>query len=191
MSKKEADNLLDKMLEKGEYDLALENIILDLMQIRRDLIWAETHNDISLSDAISKTIVALCDIIFRVRHKHQISKRIAEKQIKTNSDINIPSIKIEVYQQDWIPGFMAFLNNEADNYELTDLEIKPKMMINIGAFMAAVASKDIEKENLPYFIAETIMHEIIHVLEKLFKVEFNEEKIHKLINDYQTKYRNN
>jgi len=92
-------------------------------------------------------------------------------------------IKIEIYQQDWMEGFAAFLDDGS-----MEKGANPKVLLNLGAFLATVKSGDIEQKDLPYFIAECIMHEVIHVLENWANVEFNEEKVHALIEKYQKKY---
>ena len=95
-------------------------------------------------------------------------------------------IKIEVYQQDWIPGFAAFKANG-------DIKkgINPKVVLNIGELLGLVVEKDFERKELPYIIAECLMHEVIHVLEEWAEVEFNEEKVEKLIAKYRKKYKAN
>lgn len=102
---------------------------------------------------------------------------------------NTRKISIEVYQQDWIPGFAAFRDDKT-----LDANGKAHVVLNLGAFLATVVKDDIPVEELPYFIAESIMHEVIHVLEAWAKVEFSEEKVNALINKYSEaaeKLRNN
>ena len=89
-------------------------------------------------------------------------------------------IKIEVYQQDWIPGFAAFLDDGS-----IQQGAKAHIGINIAAFLTAVAYKDLDKKDLPYVVAESIMHEFIHVLESWAGVEFNEEHIEALLLKYR------
>ena len=89
------------------------------------------------------------------------------------------NIKIEIYQQDWIPGFAAFRDDKS--LEATG---KAHVVLNLGAFLATVAKGELPANELPYHIAESLMHEVIHVLEAWAKVEFNEEKVDVLINKY-------
>lgn len=89
-------------------------------------------------------------------------------------------ITVDVYQQDWIPAFAAFLDDGS-----LQAGARPKIAINIGALMAAVASGDIDKSELPYVVAETMMHEIIHVLESWAGVEFSEDRVDALIEKYR------
>ena len=87
---------------------------------------------------------------------------------------------LELYQQDWMPGFAAFRDDGS-----IQQGANPKLGINVGALLAAVAYKDLSKKDLPYVIAESIMHEFIHVLESWAGVEFNEEKVEALLKKYR------
>lgn len=88
-------------------------------------------------------------------------------------------LTIEVYQQDWIPAFAAF----ADDYSIQE-NAKAHVVINLGSILSTVKAGDIDKKEVPYFIAECIMHEVIHALESWADVEFNEERVEALINKY-------
>lgn len=94
------------------------------------------------------------------------------------------NISIEIYQHDWIPGFAAFHNDGQ-----LKKNAKAHVVLNLGACLGAAALKDIKKEELPYLIAETIMHEVVHVLESWAEVEFSEEKVHALTEKYNKKYK--
>ena len=89
------------------------------------------------------------------------------------------NFRIEVYQQDWMPGFAAFLNDGS-----VQKKAPVHIAINVGALVAAVATKDIQNKDVPYIVAESIMHEIIHSLEAWANVEFNEERVEALIQKY-------
>lgn len=95
-----------------------------------------------------------------------------------------PEISIEVYQQDWIPGFAAFRNNGQ-----LKKDGRAHVILNMGSIMCAVASGDIDRQDVPYMVAESLMHEVIHVLESWANVEFSEEKVESLIEKYQQKYK--
>lgn len=88
-------------------------------------------------------------------------------------------ITINVYQQDWMAGFAAFL----DDGQL-DKDATAHIALNIGANLLTVLRGGVSPEDLPYKIAEDLMHEIIHVLEAWCKVEFNEERVEALIEKY-------
>ena len=94
-------------------------------------------------------------------------------------------MKIEVYQQDWMPGFAAFRDDGSV------MEGTAHVGLNIGALMAAVVVKDVAKEEIPYLIAESIMHEVIHSLEAWAQVEFDEDKVDELLEKYKSHYRQN
>lgn len=94
------------------------------------------------------------------------------------------SLKIEVYQQDWIPGFAAFCDDGSVKKGTAHV------CLNVGSLMASVADKDFTAQELPYIIAESIMHEVIHVLEAWAGVAFDEEKVEALLMKYREKYGN-
>jgi len=92
-------------------------------------------------------------------------------------------LKIEVFQQDWIPGFAAFMDGSVDH------EGHAHVVLNLGALMAAVAEKDIEPADIPYIVAEVLMHEVVHALEEWAGVEFSEKRVEELIQRYQERYK--
>ena len=89
-------------------------------------------------------------------------------------------VTIDIGQWDWIPGFAAFL----DDGTLRE-EKRGRMVLNIGAMLAAVATNDIAKEDLPYVVAESVMHEVAHILEAWCGVEFNDDRVETLIEKYR------
>lgn len=89
-------------------------------------------------------------------------------------------IRIEVYQHDWIPGFAAFHDDG-----LIKEEAKAHVVLNIGASLLSVARGEIDKKDLPYIVAEDLMHEVMHVLEAWAEVEFSEDKVDALIENYK------
>ena len=92
------------------------------------------------------------------------------------------SISIEVYQEDWIPGFAAY------HIGTLTKEAKAHVVLNIGSLLALVGDGSIQREELPYVVAESLMHEVIHVLEEWAGVEFSEERVHALTEAYTKKY---
>lgn len=111
----------------------------------------------------------------------RLEKRAADCEAAATVLEHAEQLKLAVhcYQQDWMPGFAAFLDDGSIQEGAA-----PKIAINLGAFMAAVANDDIAKEDLPYVIAESIMHELIHVLEAWAGVEFNEDRVEGLLSQY-------
>jgi hypothetical protein len=93
------------------------------------------------------------------------------------------AITVEVYQQDWIPGFASFVDDSSIHENG-----KAHVGINIGGLMVAVNNGELDAKELPYQIAESIMHEVIHSLEAWAGVEFSEDKVEKLIEKYREKY---
>lgn len=94
-----------------------------------------------------------------------------------------PSIKIEFRQQDWIPGFAAFRPSA------TTPDGDAFFVLNVGSLMAVVETGDLPREELPYLVAETMMHEIIHALEQWAGVEFSEDRVDALLEKYREAYR--
>ncbi|MCU7877151.1 MAG: hypothetical protein KZQ84_10175, partial [Candidatus Thiodiazotropha sp. (ex Lucinoma borealis)] len=94
-----------------------------------------------------------------------------------------PGLTIEVHQQDWIPGFAAFFDDGSIQ------EGAPAhVVINIGANLLTVETIDLDVRDLPYMIAESLMHEIIHALESWAGAEFSEDRVEKLLEVYREKY---
>jgi hypothetical protein len=89
------------------------------------------------------------------------------------------TIRIEVYQQDWMPGFAAFRDDDAI------AQGKAHVALNVGALMACIAEGDIDRADLPYLVAESLMHEVINVLEAWAGVEFSEERVEALLDKYR------
>lgn len=93
-------------------------------------------------------------------------------------------IKLEVFQQDWTPGFAAFRDDGKINETA-----KAHITLDLGTLLNIVESGDLPAKDLPYMVAETIMHEVIHALESWAKVEFSEERVEALLEQYRRKYR--
>lgn len=93
------------------------------------------------------------------------------------------NIQIEIYQQDWSPGFASYMTDGTLNKTA-----KAHVMLNVGGLLSAVANKDIDKAELPYYVTELLLHEFTHVIEEWAGVEFNEEKVEALIERYKKKY---
>jgi len=89
-----------------------------------------------------------------------------------------PNVKIEVFQQDWIPGFAAFQEGSIAHGD------HAHVVLNIGSILCAAGLKDVELKDVPYFVAESLMHEIVHVLEEWAGVEFSEKRVEELIKKY-------
>lgn len=94
------------------------------------------------------------------------------------------SFSLEVYQHDWIPGFAAFHDDDSINETA-----KAHVVLNLGSLLSSVESEELPVKDLPYMIAETLMHEAIHALEAWAKVEFSEERVEHLLEKYREKYR--
>lgn len=95
-------------------------------------------------------------------------------------------LQIEFYQQDWIPGFAAY-NPDVGGM---DKDAKPFCVLNLGANLLLKELGHVKREELPYIMAEHMMHEIIHVLEHWAGVEFDDDKVEAVIEKYRAKYKN-
>lgn len=91
------------------------------------------------------------------------------------------TLQIEFHQHDWIDGFAAF----APDATTPSPDSKAFCVLNVGAFLAAVEAGDIPTSELPYIVAESMMHEVIHVLEQWAGVEFNEDRVEALLARYR------
>jgi hypothetical protein len=91
-------------------------------------------------------------------------------------------ISIEIRQQDFIPGFAAYAGGSLK------AEGKAHVVLNVAGLCGLVASKNVKAKDLPYFVAECLMHEFVHVLEEWASVKFSEKKVHALIEKYCEKY---
>lgn len=90
-----------------------------------------------------------------------------------------PSVlKIEFRQVDWVPGFAGYLENG-------NPKGKAFCLLNVGALLSTIERGDLPVGDLPYMIAETMMHEIIHAIEAWAGVEFSEEKVEALLTKYR------
>lgn len=94
-----------------------------------------------------------------------------------------PTISIEVFQQDWQPGFASFY----DDGRLTE-GASAHVTLNLGSLLCAVQTGDLDRRDLPYLIAETLMHETVHALEAWANVEFSEDRVEELLTRYRAKY---
>lgn len=89
------------------------------------------------------------------------------------------TVRIEVYQQDWMPGFAAF-NDDGSIQKGAPVHVA----INLGDLLSCVKDQQIKLTDLPYVISESVMHEIIHALESWTGNEFNEDRVQALIAKY-------
>lgn len=88
---------------------------------------------------------------------------------------------IEFHQQDFIPGFAAFLPSATTPAPNS----RAFCVLNLGSLLAAVALGDMPASEVPYAIAESMMHEVMHVLEQWAGTEFSEERVEALIEKYR------
>lgn len=89
-----------------------------------------------------------------------------------------PDLKIEFRQLDWEPGFAGYLDNGQPNGTAF-------CFLNLGSLLCAVEKGDLPKKDLPYMIAESMMHEAIHALEAWAGIEFSEERVEALLEKYR------
>jgi hypothetical protein len=87
---------------------------------------------------------------------------------------------LKVYQADGIEGFACYVSPQR---EITG---SPIIGLNVESLLGTVVMGDVEASELPYFVAESIMHEVLHVLEKWAGVEFSEARIEALLEKYRS-----
>lgn len=88
---------------------------------------------------------------------------------------------VEFHQHDWIPGFAAF-NPDATT---PPPQSRAFCVLNLGSILATVEAGHVEKAEVPYFVAESMMHEIMHALEQWAGAEFSEERIEAMLDKYR------
>lgn len=117
--------------------------------------------------------------------RNLLALQASERQVAElrERDTAEPRVSIEVYQHDWLPGFAAF----HDDGRIQE-GAKAHVILNLGSLLTAVHAGDLPKEDLPYMVAESLMHEAIHALESWAGVEFSEEKVEALLAKYQETY---
>ena len=90
-------------------------------------------------------------------------------------------VKADIVQADGVDGFAFYkVGSVKDNRCIIGL--------NVEAFVASVAMGQTKLKDLPYLLAESIMHEVIHALEDWAKVQFSHRKVNKLLKDYAEHY---
>lgn len=90
-----------------------------------------------------------------------------------------PKLTIEFRQHDFIPGFAAFVQPSPRPRG------KAFCVVNVGDLLALVRARDLPATELPYVVADSMMHEVIHALEDWAGVEFSEERVEALIKRYR------
>ena len=86
-------------------------------------------------------------------------------------------MKLEIWKDDNCDGFAAWCAESSNN--------KPMIVLNLGASLMASIESNTEPKEL---IIENLMHEFGHFLEELFKKDFDEEFIEKVIESYRIQY---
>ncbi len=88
--------------------------------------------------------------------------------------------RIEFHQHDWLPGFAAFHPGATTPAP----DSRAFCVLNLGSMLATVKAGAVPAADLPYFIAESMMHEVVHVIEQWAGVEFSEERVDALLEKY-------
>ena len=91
------------------------------------------------------------------------------------------NVKVDIVQADGVEGFAFYkVGSVKDNRCIIGL--------NVEAFVASVGFGQVKIKDLPYFLAESIMHEVIHALEDWAKVKFSHRKVNKMLKAYAEHY---
>lgn len=90
------------------------------------------------------------------------------------------NFKIQVYKNDDIDGFGAYLSNSINQNAFG------VVLFNLEANLAV----SIENEDVLFkeVFIETIMHEVGHALEQFYDLNFDEDRIEKITESYREKY---
>ena len=138
-----------------------------------------------MPEAMKQAFGGNTDLIIKaLKYTVSLTKKSIRKRVDALNAVE--PFKIEVYQHDWTPGFAAF-NDDGSIQQGATAHIS----LDLGSFLATIAgTNDLHPKELPYVIAETIMHEVIHSLEAWAGQEFNEEKVEALLQKYREKYKN-
>lgn len=105
-----------------------------------------------------------------------------------------PSISIDVYQQDWMPGFGMMTTIDTDDsgilHPVPPIQegAKPVICINVGSMLTAKMVEDLDHSEFIEHVIETYFHELIHVLEHYITTDFSEERVDELTQKYMEKY---
>lgn len=94
-----------------------------------------------------------------------------------------PTIKIRVYQTNFSPGFAFYQTGRR-----LSKTGKAIVGLDIGNLLALAADNSIDAKELPYIVAQVLMHEVFHVLEEWAGVEFSEARVDKLCRMYARQY---
>lgn len=116
-----------------------------------------------------------CDI---ATYKRLLDARDAEIERLREELAACKANRIELFQNDWMPGYGAFEVGSATRGPA-------HIAINLGAFLCCIERGESDRADMPYGVAETIVHEVIHALEEWAGVEFDEQRVDALIVKYR------
>ena len=92
------------------------------------------------------------------------------------------ALVIEFHQHDWIEGFAAFRPDATT----PSPDSRAFCVLNLGSILGTVATGHVPASDVPYIVAESMMHEIIHALEQWAGIEFNEDRVEALLEQYRS-----
>ena len=90
-------------------------------------------------------------------------------------------IVVEFRQHDFTPGFAAYLHQEGKPFP----DGKAFCALDLSAFLQAHAETGETPAHLAESLADTMVHEVIHVIEAWAGVEFSEARVERLIGAYR------
>jgi tRNA 2-selenouridine synthase SelU len=90
------------------------------------------------------------------------------------------NFKIKVFKDDEMDAFGAYASPSIKKHDFG------VVLFNLEANLSA----SIEHEEISFkeMFVETIMHEVGHALEEFYDLEFNEDRIERIIESYRKKY---
>ncbi len=91
-------------------------------------------------------------------------------------------ITVEFRQHDWQPGFASYLAKEDGGFDPNGPAF---CTLNLGAFLSTREAHGDDHGSFVESIADTIVHEVIHVVEAWAGIEFSEQRVEALIARYR------
>ena len=103
-----------------------------------------------------------------------------EKELQALRNERPDSVTIEVRQQDWMPGFAAYVH--ACGGDPSDHKL---VVLNIGGLLSCIQQGDLTSSELADVVTDCLVHEVGHVIEGWAGAEFSEERVEGMAENYR------
>ena len=100
---------------------------------------------------------------------------------KAKLDAATWSVKVTICHAPEMPAFGGYLAGSLGANH-------PLIALNIDAFLSAVAEGDLPAKHLPMVLAETVAHEVIHMVEEWASLKFSERRVSRIIEKARKKH---